>query len=113
MSQQLSFIVAFASVFGAAEAIRQTQAKTRRQEHRSRKNNLLVHCAKSSRHSVEIEGKHVILSGDKVRYYPFFLLFLLFIHSVNWYMPYTHTHIYTTHTTHTHKRERPKGLTEI
>lgn len=66
MSQQLSFIVAFASVFGAAEAMRQTQAKSRRQEHRSRKNNLLVHCTKSSRYSAEIEGKHVVLSGDKV-----------------------------------------------
>lgn len=66
MSQQLSFIVAFASVFGAAEAMRQTQAKSRRQEHRSRKNNLLVHCTKSSRYSAEIEGKHVVLSGDKL-----------------------------------------------
>lgn len=67
MSQQLSFIVAFASVFGAAEAIRQTQARARRQEHRSRKNNLVVHCTKSSRYSPLLEGKHVILSGDKVR----------------------------------------------
>lgn len=66
MSQQVSFIVAFASVFGAAEAIRQTQARARRQEHRSRKNNLVVHCTKSSRYSPLLEGKHVILSGDKV-----------------------------------------------
>ncbi|KUI72433.1 hypothetical protein VM1G_07612 [Cytospora mali] len=66
MSQEVSFIVAFASVFGAAEAIRQTQARTRRQEHRSRKNNLLVHCTKSSRYSSELEGKHVTLSGDKL-----------------------------------------------
>lgn len=66
MSQEISFIVAFAAVFGSAEAIRQTQAKTRRQEHRSRKNNLVVHCPKSSRYSTEIEGRHVILSGEKV-----------------------------------------------
>ncbi|KAG6360880.1 hypothetical protein INS49_011947 [Diaporthe citri] len=66
MSQQVSFIVAFASVFGAAEAIRQTQARARRQEHRSRKNNLVVHCTKSSRYSPLLEGKHVILSGDKL-----------------------------------------------
>lgn len=66
MSQQVSFIVAFASVFGAAEAIRQTQARARRQEHRSRKNNLVVHCIKSSRYSSSLEGKHVILSGNKV-----------------------------------------------
>lgn len=82
MSQEISFIVAFAAVFGSAEAIRQTQAKTRRQEHRSRKNNLLVHCVKSSRHSAEIEGRHVILSGEKVctilSYHAFFIfLFLL------------------------------------
>lgn len=68
MSQQVSFIVAFASVFGAAEAIRQTQARARRQEHRSRKNNLVIHCTKSSRYSPLLEGKHVILSGDKVRH---------------------------------------------
>lgn len=67
MSQEVSFIVAFAAVFGSAEAIRQTQAKTRRQEHRSRKNNLLVHCVKSTKYSAEIEGHHVILSGEKVR----------------------------------------------
>ncbi|KAG8162136.1 hypothetical protein KVR01_007901 [Diaporthe batatas] len=66
MSQQVSFIVAFASVFGAAEAIRQTQARARRQEHRSRKNNLVVHCTKSSRFSPLLEGKHVILSGNKL-----------------------------------------------
>lgn len=77
MSQEISFIVAFAAVFGSAEAIRQTQAKTRRQEHRSRKNNLLVHCVKSSSHSAEIEGRHVILSGEKVctilSYHAFFI----------------------------------------
>lgn len=74
MSQQMGFLVAFAAAFGAAEAIRQTQSSARRSEHRSRKNNLVVHCPKSSRYSTSIEGRHVILSGDKVRValFPFF-----------------------------------------
>lgn len=66
MASQLEFITAFATVVGCMEAIRQVQQKSRRQEHRSRKNNLLVHCAKSSRHTPIIEGRHVVLSGDKV-----------------------------------------------
>ncbi|KAF3763678.1 hypothetical protein M406DRAFT_352430 [Cryphonectria parasitica EP155] len=66
MSQQVDFLVAFATVVGGVEAIRQVQAKARRQEHRSRKNNLVVHCPKSSQYSAKIEGKHVVLSGGKL-----------------------------------------------
>ncbi|KAI0175332.1 hypothetical protein BJ166DRAFT_588070 [Pestalotiopsis sp. NC0098] len=61
-----AFIVAFSAVFGTAEAIRHTQSRARRDEHRSRKNNLIVHCPKSSEHSRVLEGRRVVLSGDKL-----------------------------------------------
>lgn len=61
-----AFLVAFSAVFGAAEAIRHTQSQAKRKEHRSRKNNLLIRCRKSTRHFSELHGKHVVLSGDKV-----------------------------------------------
>ncbi|KAK1658488.1 hypothetical protein BDP55DRAFT_397650 [Colletotrichum godetiae] len=60
------FIVAFSAVFGMAEAIRHTQQSARRKEHRSRKNNLIIRCRKSTCHSPDIHGKHVVLSGDKL-----------------------------------------------
>lgn len=66
MAANLNFIVALAACVGSIEAIRQTQAKSRRQEHRSRKNNLVVHCSKSSRYCALLEGRHVVLSGNKV-----------------------------------------------
>ncbi|TDZ41134.1 hypothetical protein CTRI78_v009940 [Colletotrichum trifolii] len=65
-----TFVVAFSAVFGMAEAIRHTQSQARRKEHRSRKNNLLIRCRKSTRYSPDLEGKHVVLSGDKVRLFP-------------------------------------------
>jgi hypothetical protein len=61
-----TFLVGFSAVFGAAEAIRHTQSRSRRDEHRSRKNNLIVHCPKSSEYSRTLEGRNVVLSGDKV-----------------------------------------------
>lgn len=61
-----AFFVAFSAAFGMAEAIRHTQQTARRKEHRSRKNNLLIRCRKSTKYSPELEGKHVVLSGDKV-----------------------------------------------
>ncbi|TDZ28910.1 hypothetical protein C8035_v003926 [Colletotrichum spinosum] len=61
-----TFVVAFSAVFGMAEAIRHTQSQARRKEHRSRKNNLLIRCRKSTRYSPDIEGRHVVLSGDKL-----------------------------------------------
>ncbi|KAI1099542.1 hypothetical protein F4804DRAFT_349302, partial [Jackrogersella minutella] len=66
MSQPLTFLVAFSAVVGTSEAIRQIQTDSKRKEHRSRKNNLIVRCPKSSQHSTAIEGKHVVLSGDKL-----------------------------------------------
>lgn len=63
----LTFLVGFGAVFGASEGIRASQSKARREEHRTRKNNLLVHCSKSSQFSSILEGRRVVLSGDKVR----------------------------------------------
>jgi hypothetical protein len=61
----LTVIIGFAGVFAASEGIKQSQAKARREEHRTRKNNLTVHCPKSSRFSSALEGRQVVLSGDK------------------------------------------------
>ncbi|KAI1394389.1 uncharacterized protein F4822DRAFT_424868 [Hypoxylon trugodes] len=66
MSQPLTFLVAFSAVVGTSEAIRQIQSDARRKEHRSRKNNLIVRCSKSSQYSPILEGRHVVLSGDKL-----------------------------------------------
>ncbi|KAL7622859.1 hypothetical protein AAE478_006538 [Parahypoxylon ruwenzoriense] len=66
MSQPLTFLVAFSTVVGASEAIRQIQSDARRKEHRSRKNNLIVRCPKSSQHSPILEGRRVVLSGNKL-----------------------------------------------
>ena len=62
----LSVLIGFAGVFGAAEGIRASQSKSKREEHRSRKNNLLAHCPKSSQFSPILEGRRIVLSGDKV-----------------------------------------------
>lgn len=67
MASATTFITAFTAVFGTAEAIRGSQASSKRDEHRQRKNNLIVHCPKSSQYSPNLEGRHVVLSGDKVR----------------------------------------------
>ncbi|KAI1349049.1 hypothetical protein F5Y01DRAFT_192731 [Xylaria sp. FL0043] len=66
MSNELTFLVAFATVFGASEAIKNIQSDARRKEHRSRKNNLIVRCLKSCQYSSILEGRRVVLSGDKL-----------------------------------------------
>ncbi|KAI0445384.1 hypothetical protein F4803DRAFT_170932 [Xylaria telfairii] len=66
MSSELSFLIAFAAVVGASEAIKQIQSDARRKEHRSRKNNLIVRCLKSCEFSSALEGRRVVLSGDKL-----------------------------------------------
>ncbi|KKA29353.1 hypothetical protein TD95_001947 [Thielaviopsis punctulata] len=62
----LQTLIGFGVIFGAAEGIRHAQAKARREEHRSRKNNLVVHCPKSSEFSSILQGRRVVLSGDKL-----------------------------------------------
>ncbi len=66
----LSFLVGFSAVFATSEGIKASQSKARREEHRSRKNNLVVHCPRSSRYSPLLEGRRVVLSGNKVGTYP-------------------------------------------
>ncbi|KAI1422953.1 hypothetical protein F5Y12DRAFT_571768 [Xylaria sp. FL1777] len=66
MSNELTFLVAFATVFGASEAIKHIQSDARRKEHRSRKNNLIVRCLKSCQYSPILEGRRVVLSGEKL-----------------------------------------------
>ncbi|KAI4595713.1 hypothetical protein KJ359_006704 [Pestalotiopsis sp. 9143b] len=61
-----TFLVAGIGAFGAAEAIRQTQSRARRTEHRGRKNNLQIHCVKSSDYGRTLEGRNIVLSGDKL-----------------------------------------------
>lgn len=62
----LAVLVAFGVVTGASEGLKASQSKARREEHRSRKNNLIVHVVKSSEHTNVLEGRRVVLSGDKV-----------------------------------------------
>ncbi|KAI1336776.1 hypothetical protein F5Y15DRAFT_194281 [Xylariaceae sp. FL0016] len=66
MSDTLGFLVAFATVFGASEGIKQIQSDARKKEHRGRKNNLIVRCLKSSQFSPNLEGRQVVLSGEKL-----------------------------------------------
>jgi hypothetical protein len=62
----ISFIVGFATVVGTSEGIKASMAKSRREEHRSRKNNVIVHVPKSSEYSQFLEGRSIVLSGDRV-----------------------------------------------
>jgi hypothetical protein len=62
----LTILVALSAIFGTSEALRHTQSKARKDEHRSRRSHLIVRCSKSSQHSVVLEGRRIILSGDKV-----------------------------------------------
>ncbi|KAI1332760.1 hypothetical protein F5Y16DRAFT_124781 [Xylariaceae sp. FL0255] len=66
MSNELSFLVAFATVFGASEAIKQIQSNAKKKEHLTRKNNLIVRCLKSCQWSSILQGRRVVLSGDKL-----------------------------------------------
>jgi hypothetical protein len=62
----LSMLLSLGAVIGGTEGIKQAQRKSKREEHRSRKNNLIVHCPKSSQYSPYLEGRRIVLSGDKV-----------------------------------------------
>ncbi|KAL0934659.1 uncharacterized protein CTRU02_211458 [Colletotrichum truncatum] len=62
----LSLLISFGTAVGASEGIKASMARSRREEHRSRKNNLIVHCPKSSQYSPCLEGRRVVLSGDRL-----------------------------------------------
>ncbi|KAH9890179.1 hypothetical protein F4778DRAFT_752888 [Xylariomycetidae sp. FL2044] len=54
------------AMLGTQEAIRQSQSKTKREEHRSRRCNLVVSCVKPSIRSRDIHGKLVVLRDNKL-----------------------------------------------
>ncbi|KAF2020679.1 hypothetical protein BU24DRAFT_429713 [Aaosphaeria arxii CBS 175.79] len=65
----LSVLVAIISapaLLGTQEAIRQSQAKEKREEHRARRCNLIATCVKSSLRSREINGRPLVLRNGKI-----------------------------------------------
>ncbi|KAF5026830.1 hypothetical protein F66182_1023 [Fusarium sp. NRRL 66182] len=54
------------AMLGTQEAIRQSQAKTRREEHRGRRCNLVVSCVKPSIRSRDINNKLIVLKDSKL-----------------------------------------------
>ncbi|KAL7770234.1 hypothetical protein CFE70_000167 [Pyrenophora teres f. teres 0-1] len=53
-------------LLGSQEAIRQSQSKEKREEHRARRCNLIATCVKSSARSREINGRQVVLRNGKL-----------------------------------------------
>ncbi|KAI0865857.1 hypothetical protein F4860DRAFT_526237 [Xylaria cubensis] len=54
------------ALLGTQEAIRQSQSKNKREEHRARRCNLVVSCVKQSIRSRDIDGKLIILKDNKL-----------------------------------------------
>ncbi|KAH9999709.1 hypothetical protein F4779DRAFT_605251 [Xylariaceae sp. FL0662B] len=54
------------ALLGTQEAIRQSQSKNKREEHRARRCNLVVSCVKQSIRSRDINGRLAVLSNNKV-----------------------------------------------
>ncbi|OTB01888.1 hypothetical protein M426DRAFT_323112 [Hypoxylon sp. CI-4A] len=54
------------ALLGTQEAIRQSQSKSKREEHRSRRCNLHVSCVKQSIRSRDINGRLVVLKDNKL-----------------------------------------------
>ncbi|KAF2471850.1 uncharacterized protein BDR25DRAFT_23662 [Lindgomyces ingoldianus] len=59
-------VVAAPGLLGTQEAIRQSQAKEKREEHRARRCNLIATCVKSSLRSREINGRPIVLKNGKL-----------------------------------------------
>jgi hypothetical protein len=59
-------IIAAPGLLGSQEAIRQSQSKEKREEHRARRCNLIATCVKSSTKSREINGRPVVLRNGKL-----------------------------------------------
>ncbi|CAI6316852.1 unnamed protein product [Periconia digitata] len=59
-------IVSAPALLGSQEAIRQSQSKEKREEHRARRCNLIASCVKSSARSREIDGRPVVLRNGKL-----------------------------------------------
>ncbi|KAI1374371.1 hypothetical protein F4677DRAFT_447366 [Hypoxylon crocopeplum] len=54
------------ALLGTQEAIRQSQSKNKREEHRARRCNLVVSCVKQSIRSRDINGRIVVLKDNKL-----------------------------------------------
>jgi hypothetical protein len=65
-NMSLTILVALSTIFGTSEALRHTQSKARKDEHRSRRSHLIVRCSKFSQYSSLLEGRRIVLSGDNV-----------------------------------------------
>ena len=59
-------IIAAPGLLGSQEAIRQSQSKEKREEHRARRCNLIATCVKSSQRSREINGRPIVLRNGKL-----------------------------------------------
>ncbi|KAF1952499.1 hypothetical protein CC80DRAFT_372323, partial [Byssothecium circinans] len=59
-------IIAAPALLGSQEAIRQSQSKEKREEHRARRCNLIASCVKSSMRSREIDRRPVVLRNGKL-----------------------------------------------
>lgn len=59
-------LIAAPALLGTQEAIRQSQSKEKREEHRARRCNLIASCVKSSLRSREINGRPIVLRDGKL-----------------------------------------------
>ncbi|KAF2036603.1 hypothetical protein EK21DRAFT_49040, partial [Setomelanomma holmii] len=59
-------VIAAPGLLGSQEAIRQSQSKEKREEHRARRCNLIATCIKSSVRSREINGRPIVLKDGKL-----------------------------------------------
>jgi hypothetical protein len=69
VSMSLSMLLALTicpAMLGSQEAIRQSQSKTRREEHRGRRCNLVVSCIKSSTRARDVDRRKIVLRDSKV-----------------------------------------------
>ncbi|KAL5406282.1 hypothetical protein PMIN03_007935 [Paraphaeosphaeria minitans] len=59
-------LVSAPALLGTQEAIRQSQSKEKREEHRARRCNLIASCVKSSLRSREINDRPIVLRDGKI-----------------------------------------------
>ncbi|KAH6651758.1 hypothetical protein BKA67DRAFT_693012 [Truncatella angustata] len=59
-------LTACPAMLGTQEAIRQSQSKTRREEHRGQRCNMIVSCVQSSTRSKEVNNRIVVLRDNKL-----------------------------------------------
>lgn len=69
VSMSLAMLIALTicpAMLSSQEAIRQSQTKTRREEHRGRRCNLVVSCVKPSTRARDVNNRAVVLRDSKV-----------------------------------------------